>query len=213
MNREEIIERRREFKIPGYKTLAEFGFYEDEQWVTPYQIASCSMTGPVLVAHHWLDAPSVKLHRDVLKEKSYLPEIPFNQVLDLALSEAGLDRADIYVTQAFHLLPLKKRSQSIPPKYIAESFKRITRHEVEGWAVIALGKAAEGVCRKACRLGDVRFAYFEAVIHPSARGLTHKHKAGELAEALKRALEHSQSRRTTKQLRSKKAHGDTHRRD
>ena len=52
----------------------------DGDWVTPYQVGSNSETGPVLVALHWLDAPSVEEHRDVLKEKGYLPSMPFNKV-------------------------------------------------------------------------------------------------------------------------------------
>lgn len=42
------VRRRRALKLPGYVTLAEAGF--DGEWVTPYQISSCSPTGPVLVA-------------------------------------------------------------------------------------------------------------------------------------------------------------------
>ena len=84
MKRSEIIARRREFVISGYKhkykTLSDVGF--DGEWVTPYQIVSNSETGPVLVAHYWLDAPSVRVHRDVLKEQGWLPSMPFNKVLD-----------------------------------------------------------------------------------------------------------------------------------
>ncbi len=176
MRREEIIARRREFAIPGYgyKTLAEVGF--DGEWVTPYQMASNNQTGPVLVALHWLDAPSVDEHRDVLKEKGYLPGILFNKVVDLALEKAGLERKDIYVTQAFHLLP-QGRSEPIPRRHIDESFHRITRHETDGRTVIALGTAAADACRRA----GVKAT---ECIHPSARGLTVAAKAEMLAEAL-----------------------------
>ena len=182
----ECVTRRKEFSICKYKTLDDVDL--DGPWVTPQQITSCSMTGPVLVGHHWLDAKSVEDApeevRNELKEKGYLPKIAFNKVLDLALERAGLTRSDIYVTQAFHLLPPDNRTQSVPPKYLYESFKRITHHEVEGRAVIALGAAAE----RACRRGDVkRFVYFKHVIHPSARGRNYKSKAAELAEALKEA--------------------------
>ena len=130
----------------------------------------------MLVALHWLDAPSVDEHRDVLKEKGYLPSIRFNKVVDLALEQAKLTRADIYVTQAFHLLP-QGRSEPIPRRHINESFDRITRHEVDGRTVIALGTAAVGACRR---------AGIECIecIHPSARGKTVESKAEELAEAL-----------------------------
>ena len=77
-------------------------------------------TGPVLVARHWLDADSVRKHRDELKE-GYLPSMPFNKVLELALDLAGLTRADLYLTQAFHLLP-HERSESIPQRHIDASF-------------------------------------------------------------------------------------------
>jgi len=50
MNREEIIERRREFRIPGYKTLAEVGFDGHGKWVTPYQITSRSMNTNAMTA-------------------------------------------------------------------------------------------------------------------------------------------------------------------
>ena len=52
MKRSEIIARRREFVISGYKhkykTLSDVGF--DGEWVTPYQMVSNSETGPVPVA-------------------------------------------------------------------------------------------------------------------------------------------------------------------
>ena len=67
MKRKEIIARRREFKIPGYKTLAEVGF--DGEWVTPIQKNSHSKTGPVLICKDWLDWPSVDVHRDTLKRR------------------------------------------------------------------------------------------------------------------------------------------------
>ena len=176
MKRADIIARRRKFVIPGYgyKTLADVGF--DGEWVTPYQKISNSKTGPLLVAKDWLDWPSVAEHRDVLKQKGYLPHMRFNQVVDLALEKAGLKRNDIYVTQAFHLLP-QGRSEPIPRRHIDESFDRITRHEVDGRTVIDLGEPAAAACRR---------AGVECIecIHPSARGKTVESKAEELAEAL-----------------------------
>ena len=133
-----------------------------------------------MVALHWLDAPSVDEHRGVLKEKGYLPSLRFNKVVDLALERAKLTRADIYVTQAFHLLP-QGRSEPIPRRHIDASFDRITRHEVNGRTVLALGTAAAGACRR---------AGVECIecIHPSARGRTVESKAEELDEALAAAL-------------------------
>ena len=134
------IATRRAFMIRGaedkYRTLADVGFDRDEDddkdWVTPYQKISDSPKGPVLVALHWLDVPSIEDNRRVLKKKGYLPDIPFNLVLDLALDKAGLQRTAIYVTQAFHLLPVAERSARIPRRHLYESFRCITRHEVEG---------------------------------------------------------------------------------
>ena len=88
LTREEIICARRAFRIceskDKYKTLADIGFDRDDDgdkdWVTPYQKISNSPTGPVLVALHWLDVPSIEKRRCVLKEKGYLPGIPFNEV-------------------------------------------------------------------------------------------------------------------------------------
>ncbi len=82
-----------------------------------------------MVAYHWLDWPSAIEHRDTLKEKGYLPHIPFNIVLDHALDIAGMKRSDIYITQAFYLLP-RGRSEEIPREYVYRSFEYITRHEI-----------------------------------------------------------------------------------
>lgn len=182
MKRAEIIARRREFVIPGYKrkykTLADVGF--DGEWVTPYQMVSNSVTGPVLVAHYWLDAPQVHEHRDVLKEQGWLPGMSFNEVLTIALERANLARKDIYVTQAFHLLPYKQWPP-FPSRHVDESFDRITRHEVEGRTVIALGRVAQRACRR---------AGVDAIecISPSAPRKTYDDKAKELAEALNAAI-------------------------
>ena len=180
LTREEIIDRRRKFRIRGYKTLCDVDF--DGDWVTPYQKSSPSETGPVLVALHWLDVPSVEKYRRVLKDKGYLPGIPFNNVLECALKKARMSRADIYVTQVFHLLPAK-RSQRILRKHLYESFESITRHEVVGRKAIALGVDA---ARAFHRAGLVPFT---CVPHPSARGMTVESKAAMLAEALERAKE------------------------
>ena len=177
MRRSGIIALRRQFSIPGYKTLADVGL--DGAWVTPIQITSKSKTGPVLVGHYWLDAPSVEPNRNVLEKQGYLPDIPFNQVLTLALGQAGLTRRQVYVTQAFHLLPPEPLPR-IPSGHIQESFNRITRHEVDGRTVIALGRVAEGACRR---------AGVKAIecISPSARR-SWEYKVERLAEALRTAL-------------------------
>ncbi|MDE3260140.1 MAG: hypothetical protein OYM47_20090 [Gemmatimonadota bacterium] len=180
MKRSEIIVRRREFVIPGYvrkyKTLADVGF--DGEWVTPYQMVSNSETGPVLVAHYWLDALSVHEHREVLREQGWLPGMPLNKVLTLALEQVKRTRSDIYVTQAFHLLPYLKWPP-FPTRHVDASFTRITRHEVEGRTVIALGTVAQRPCRR---------AGVEAIecIGPNARA-SWEYKVKGLAGALKMA--------------------------
>ena len=179
MKRAEIIKRRREFVVHGYKTLADVGF--DGNWVTPIQKTSKSKTGPVLIAKHWLDAPSVYENRDVLEEKGYIPSILFNRVLDRALEQVSLTRKNIYITQAFHLLPLHTRSEYIPRRYLYETFGRITRHEVQGRVVIALGEDAQAACRRF----KVKFI---PCIHPSRQGYTLEYKLEMLAKALKEAL-------------------------
>ena len=109
---DQIVEQRRALRIPPYFTLADVGF--DGPWITPYQKTSRSPDGPVLVALHWLDAPSIEQNRPILNELGYLPGIRFNNVLDLALKARRLTRKDIYVTQVFQLIP-RTRSQRIPP--------------------------------------------------------------------------------------------------
>ncbi len=184
LTRDEIIAKRRSFRIPGYKTLCDVGF--DGDWVTPIQKVSASPNGPVLIGKHWLDAESVADNREILELCGYLPCIPFNKVLDMALKKAGLRRREIYVTQAFHLLPPCDRSQKIPDKDLDRSFEKITRHEVEERAVIALGKDVADTCRRAG-------IPFKCVPHPSARGKgkTYEYKAEELANALRGALGHT----------------------
>jgi len=170
----EIIERRRALRIEGYRTLEEVGF--DGPWVTPYQKAACAPDGPVLIAYNWLDVPSVENNRKILEELGYLPRILFNRVLKEALDICGEQRADLYITQAFHLLPAE-RSSSIPARDIDASFKAVTRHELLGRGVIALGGAAT----EACVRHGIGHSF---VCHPSARGLSIKEKAKKLAKAL-----------------------------
>lgn len=170
----DIVEKRRSFLLPNYSTLSDVGF--DGPWVSPYQITSRSADGPCLVAYHWLDVPSINEHREILSDLGYLPGIKFNAVLDMALNFATLKRTEIYVTQAFHLLPTK-RSQRIPSEHLNLSFDAITKFELRNRRVIALGEAASHACRK----HGIKAA---SVCHPSSRGRSHADKAKEIASAL-----------------------------
>jgi hypothetical protein len=174
MTYEEIVQCRRDLRLDGYLTLQDVGF--DGPWVTPYQKKACSMDGPVLVAYNWLDAPSVGQYRAILEIHGYLPDIPFNKVLDQALKQCKITRSDLYITQAFHLLPAR-RSQTIAAREIDFSFDAVTRHELLGRRVIALGTAAVRECRR----HGIRHC---AVHHPSARGLPYRERADELAKAI-----------------------------
>jgi hypothetical protein len=171
MTYEEIVVRRRALTIQGYNTLSDLGF--DGPWVTPYQMTSRAPDGPVLVAYHWLDAPSVAEYRDVLARLGYLPHMPFNKVIEAALRLSGTRRDQLYVTQAFHLLPAT-RSASVATRDTDISFDAVTRHELPGRRVIALGRAASDACRR-------HGINHVAARHPSARGCSRVDKAKELA--------------------------------
>jgi hypothetical protein len=136
---QEIIDRRRALIIEPFKSLAEVGF--DGPWVTPYQISSKSSEGPVLVALHWLDESQILKKRPTLQDLGYLPRIRFNTVIDAALARQGLSRSDIYVTQTFHLVP-RARSERISQAAIRRSFDEVTRFELQGRKVVALGDIA-----------------------------------------------------------------------
>jgi hypothetical protein len=172
----DIVEKRRSLAIPGYRTLAEVGF--DGDWVSPYQISSRSADGPCLVAYNWLDAPSVIANSGILHELGYLPKIPFNEVMRLALACAGLDKKSIYVTQAFHLLPMT-RSASISQRHVDQSFDAVTKYETIGRKVIALGEKAAIACRR-------HGVEFLPVCHPSSRRHgTYEDRARIIAAALR----------------------------
>ena len=170
----DIVDRRRAFKLPGYASLRDVGF--DGNWVTPYQISSANPTGPCLVAFNWLDVPSVRENAETLRELGYLPGILFNRVIGRALEMVQLKRSDLYVTQAFHLLP-ETRSQGISQNAVNASFDTITRHELSGRRVVALGTAAAQAC---ARFGISHIS----VPHPSSRGRTIEIKAQIIAEAV-----------------------------
>lgn len=133
--------------------------------------------GPVLIAYNWFDAPSALKFAPTLRQFGYMPGIPFNVVLEKALNLVGKTRADVYMTQAFHLLP-SGRSDRIPFRDVEASFDQITRHEVRDRKVIALGEQAARACR--------RFAVeCVEVPHPSARIGTYDFKASLIAAALR----------------------------
>ena len=177
----EMIARRRAFLRPGYCTLADVGL--EGEYVSPLQISSSSPTGPVLLAYHWLDAKSAIANQVQLRECGYLKNITFNKVVDRALSICGLNRASIYMTQVFHLLPPTERSAYIPVKYVDASFEEITCFELRGRKIITLGWQAA----RACQRGGVEPS--RTVSHPSARGRSQEDKAGELAAAIKDLLD------------------------
>lgn len=175
---EEIVARRKALRIDGYKTLSDIGF--DGEWVTPYQKTSRSMEGPVLVALHWIGSDSIaKANHAALHEYGCLPEICFNKVLSCALEQRRLTRGDVYMTQAFHLIP-PGMSEQVPAKHIRRSFEEVTRHELVGRAVIALGRAAAQACSEAG-------VTFVECCHPSRRGHGNEANAAEIAAALARA--------------------------
>jgi len=169
-----LVEARRQLRLDGYDSYADVSL--DGPWTTPYHLASSSPTGPVLLTYNYLDAPSARRHRDELLAKGYLPNMPFNRVLDLALAATGLSRADLYVTHAFHLLPAS-RSAVVPAAAIDHSFDAVARHELTGRRVIALGAVAARSCR---RHGIAHLP----VPHLSARGTSFAERATVLAQAL-----------------------------
>ncbi|MDB5612663.1 MAG: hypothetical protein JWQ22_316 [Devosia sp.] len=169
-----LVDARRALRIPGYATFADVGL--DGPWTTPYQIASRSADGPVLLTYNYLDAPSARKHRSQLLADGFLPRMPFNMVLNIALARTGMKRSDLYVTHAFHLLPAT-RSAAIQSGDVDISFDAIARHELSGRKVIALGAVAARVC---ARHGIAHLA----TTHPSARGLSFAGRAEALASAL-----------------------------
>jgi hypothetical protein len=160
MLRAELIACRRAFRLPGYCTLADVGL--DGEYVSPPQITSFSETGPVLLAYNWLDAQTARDNAVALRDCGYLKGMIFNNVVDGALRTCSLTRADIYITQAFHLLPAG-RSDFVRQPDLDASFDTITRYELEGRKIIALGGAAARSCERA------GIAPHQVVMHPSAR--------------------------------------------
>lgn len=174
----EIVRRRRAFSWPGYLSYADAGL--DGAWVTPYHLASASPSGPVLLTYNYLDAPTALLQCEHLRRTGYLPEMPFNKVLNLALVRLGLTRADLYVTHCFHLLA-QSRSEALPLAAVDASFEAVARHELEGRVVIALGREARRQCT---RHGMPHLP----ARHLSARGQSYSERATALAATLQEAL-------------------------
>ena len=166
------------FALPGYASFTDVGL--DGHWVSPYQIAAGSFSGPVLLTYNYLDEVTARREHDRLRQLGYLPEMPFNRVLDIALEALGAKRGELYVTHAFHLLP-KTRSEAIPASDLDQSFEAIARLELEGRPVLALGQAAARLCRR-------HGLEHVATPHLSARGLSFAARADILASALKSVL-------------------------
>lgn len=178
MNYNHIVQKRRELRIPGFSTLSDVGM--DGPWVSPYQIASRSAEGPVLIAYNWLDAESAKSYHPVLKKTGYLPTMPFNKVLDIVLVMLNLKRSDLYVTQAFHLLPTQ-RSEPISVGNVDTSFDAVTKHELKGRRVVALGGAAASACKR-------HGINHTATCHPSSRGGSYEDMSRMIAGAIAEAM-------------------------
>ncbi|PVA07210.1 hypothetical protein [Thalassorhabdomicrobium marinisediminis] len=171
------IAARRAFALPGYPTLADEGF--DGDYVSPIQMTSGNLDGPMLISKDWLDAPSVRKHRPELQRQGYLATNPYNRVIDMVLRLLGLVRADIYITPVFHLLT-PQRSSTISPVHARASFDAVGRHELLGRRPVALGHDAARVLRHF----DV--PHVQAP-HPSARIGTFATKAEQIATAMKAA--------------------------
>lgn len=168
---------RRAFVLPGYPTLAQAGY--DGDYVSPIQITSGCLTGPLLISKDWLDAPSAHAHRAELSRTGYLSGNPFNRVIDKVLALMGLTRADIYITPVFHLLT-PKRSSQIPAAHARASFDAVGRFEVMGRRPVALGTDSARV------LSHFGIDHVAAP-HPSARTGSFDDKARTIARAIEAA--------------------------
>ncbi|MGY6549553.1 MAG: uracil-DNA glycosylase family protein [Roseinatronobacter sp.] len=174
----DAIERRRAFHLPGFVSYAQAGF--DGAYVCPIHLSSGALTGPVLLTKDWLDAPSANRHRAGLLETGFLPDMPFNKVLDAALTLVGMTRSDIYITPVFKLMP-PVRSFPLPASALHASFNAVTRHELMDRPVIAAGQAAIAMMQAA----DLPHV---ATAHPSARGQAFATRARALAQSLHLSL-------------------------
>lgn len=166
---------RRAFALPGYPTLAQAGF--DGDYVSPIQITSGNLTGPLLMSKDWLDAPSAHKHRETLRVTGYLPNNPFNQVVNRVLTLLGMCRADIYITPIFHLLT-PTRSSTIPVAAARASFDAVGRFELMGRRPVALGTDSARV------LEHFGVDHVKAP-HPSARIGSYDARAELIAQAVR----------------------------
>ncbi len=185
----EIVKARRDLPLGEeyegrYETLRKAGL--DGFWVSPPQKISRSRSGPVLVAHNFLDFERAKQYKDcILDAGGYLPCMPFNGILDCALIMAGMNRSNIYITQALHFLP-KDKNQNTHKRLLRRSFHKVTQFEIRDRRVIALGREAKEMCLEwHSKHNDFELIY--CLDHPSARGGDPCAKAEELAKALKKA--------------------------
>ncbi|MER9105744.1 hypothetical protein NKH95_17575 [Mesorhizobium sp. M0848] len=175
MRYHQIVQKRRELSRPGFLTLADVGM--DGPWVSPYQIISKSMTGPVLLANNWLDEQSITANLPLLRKRGYLPGMVFNDVLDLI---NGFDRKAVYVTQVFHLVPDMRYGAKVSQAAFDESFDTVTRHELLDRSVVALGKRAANMCRRhGVKCIETR--------HPSHGGITYADRAKLIGSAITQA--------------------------
>lgn len=174
MNYDTAIKARRAFRLNGFHTLAHEGF--DGDYVSPIQISSGNLTGPMLISKDWLDVPSVRANKEELERVGYLASIKYNKVIDLALEAVNLRRSDIYISPIFHLL-VNGRSSPIPASGARASFDLVGRHELLGRRPIALGIDA------AATLDYFNVPHIK-VVHPSARKFTYAQKAEIIAEAI-----------------------------
>ncbi|WP_146587035.1 hypothetical protein [Puniceibacterium confluentis] len=98
----------------------------------------------------------------VSQENGYMPGIPFNIVIGLALPPAGLTRSGISITSALTLLP-PLRSHPARAANAPASFPAVTRNAMTARRPIA---AAED----AARVPDHQGLDHVRTRHPSARG-------------------------------------------
>ena len=164
--RRQWIKARKNLEVPdGYKTLECAGLgEEDDEWVTPPQKTSDSHDGLVLVAKDFLSFEKARdKSKRIRRYGGYLPELGFNKVLNRALCRADLTRKGIYLTQVVHLLPCGTASKNHRRAVAADSFEKVTAHEIRDRVVVALGDLALLHC---C---DSTAKRVFKTIHPSAR--------------------------------------------
>lgn len=133
----------------------------------------------MLITKDWFDAPSAIANKTTLKKLGFMPDIPFNRVIDLALGFVGLSRSNIYISPVFDLLT-PVRSHAIPIRDRCASFLAIGQFELMGRRPVAAGSDAASVLRKP---GIPHLK----TLHPSARGLTFEDRARRIADALEMA--------------------------